>query len=87
MNIPSMINEAMVGRDGKLTDTWRTIFNQLFSQLQANASNEGLIAPSQSTTDITKIQSDAKNGAFLYDHLTHEIMVCINGVFKKITTS
>ena len=82
-----MINEAIVDKDGKLTDTWRTMLHQLFNQLQTNASDEGLIAPSQKTTDITKIASDVKNGALLYDNVTHQLMVCKNGVFEKVTTT
>jgi len=87
MKIPSILNESLVDKNGMLTDSWRTLIHQLLSQLQLNASDEGLIAPHQKTTDISQIGSDKKNGALLYDKTTHELMVCKNGVFKKVTTS
>jgi hypothetical protein len=83
MNIPdftTVSSTPLIDKDGKITDMWRTVFNQLFQQLQQNASNAGLVAPNQTTVNIS--QFTTKNGAMFYDADIHAMKVCINGAIK-----
>jgi hypothetical protein len=86
MKIPNFVDEKIVGEGGKLTDSWKQLLTVLFSQLQQNLSNEGHVVPSQNTTDMTTILSDAakENGTLLYDETTHELKVKIGGLIKTI---
>jgi hypothetical protein len=86
MKIPNLVNEQFVDKEGHLTDTWRMILTQLFTQLQINASDEGLVMPSQKTSDIADLDLD-KHGAMVYDKNTNQAKVNINGTFKVISTT
>jgi hypothetical protein len=80
MKIPNLIDIPVVGQDGKLTDPWRQILTQLFTELQKNVSNEGFIIPQQPTANITTLSSQQSIGAILYNSDTDKF----EGCFKKI---
>lgn len=86
MKVPTISNQPIVDKNGNLTDQWRTIFNQLLDQMQANVSDQGLIAAKQSTDNINKIASTNMNGAIWYDTTTNTFKVCINGIVKTLAT-
>jgi hypothetical protein len=83
MNIPLFTETPLITKGGILTDTWRNIFIQLLAELNANASDEGLIPPSQSTANIALLDT-SKVGALVYDSDTNELKVNINGTFKVV---
>jgi len=86
MNIPNFSTSQIVNKDGALTDEWQQIFMQLISELQKNASNEGVIVPQQSTTDITRLESQKSIGAILYDHVTDKFKACFKKTVGSVTT-
>lgn len=85
MNIPTFINDKFVDESGYLTDTWRNVLTQLFTELQSNASNESLVVPQQTTTDIAKLTN--YKGGLVYDSTTNQLKVNINGTFKVVTVT
>lgn len=88
MNIPNFEDVPVIvkkGDDYFWSDEWRFIMQQLFQTLQQYAGNEGLVPPSQKTTDITVIQPHAQNGTIIYDQTTNQLKGLIAGVFKVFT--
>lgn len=84
MNIPNFDNVQFVDRNGYLTEYWQLILQQLFNELQQNASNEGLKAPQQPTLTINALNTAASTSALLYDSDTDELKVNIAGTFKVV---
>jgi hypothetical protein len=87
MKIPNFEDMQVVTKDGFLTSEWRQILMQLFTELQKNASDEGLIAPSQPTANINQFTGIDKNGAIFYDSDTNQLKVNLNGVIKIVTVT
>lgn len=87
MKIPNFEDIPLVNNDGKLTNEWRQILTQLFQQMQKNLSDEGLIAPSQSTANIAQLATTAKNGALFNDIDTDDLKVILNGLVKTVTVT
>lgn len=86
MNIPNFSHTPVIGKDGKFTDEWAQIIQGLLTQLNTNASEEGLHAPQQTTDNITKLNTTTSTSSFVYDKDTNQMKVNINGVFKVIPT-
>jgi len=86
MRIPNFIDTTFVSDDGKLTDTWRNILSQLFTELQKNTSVEGLVMPSQTDANIVSLGPNVANGSMLYNSDTKKPMVDVEGVFLPIQT-
>lgn len=84
MNIPSFIKTKISNQDGHPTDEFIQIFNQLFSQLQNNLSDEGYKVPQQNTSTITELNTQGSIGALIYDNETHQLKININGIFKVV---
>lgn len=84
INIPNFENIQIVDKQGYFTPSAAVLFQQLFTELQANYSNEGLKVPRQSTANIVTLNTAQSIGALLYDKETHQAKVNINGVFKVI---
>jgi hypothetical protein len=55
--------------------------------MQIYLSDEGVKAPSQTTDNINKLNTQQSNGALLYDTNTKQLKVCIDGVFKVVQTT
>lgn len=49
--------QPLVDKDGVLTPTWNFALNDVFQGLQNNFSNEGVLFPPLSATDIATIQA------------------------------
>lgn len=84
MNVPNYIHDRLVNKEGLLTEEWQVLIGQLLEELQTNFSNEGLVAPSQTTANINIIQPKALAGTLIYDTDTNQLMVNIDGTFKAI---
>lgn len=85
MDIPNFQDIPVVvkrGDDYYWSDEWRNLMQQLFQTLQINASQEGLVPPSQPTSNITIIQPKASNGTIIYDNSTNQLKGLIAGAFK-----
>lgn len=91
MNIPDLPTSQIVDKDGFFTDVVKNFFNQLITELRLNASNEGLVAPTQpdavSPNDhITKIQDNLNAegqytcafGTILYDSTHNSMRIAID---------
>jgi hypothetical protein len=88
MNIQEFVSSKIVDENGYLTQEAQIIFNQLFTQLQINFSDEGLVVPPQSAENIAQLElADAENGTLLYDETNDLMKVNIAGVFKTVLTS
>lgn len=101
MNIPNFEDIPFIIKQGDqfhLSNEWRNILQQLFQELQKNASNEGLVAPTQDQTNLIKIQNNLNQngtnscqfGTILYDSTNNSIRIAIdNGsgapIFKTVT--
>jgi hypothetical protein len=91
MIIPSVIAERITDQNGVLTPAWQNIFMQLFTQLQINFSDEGLVVPSQTTANIALLTT-SPFFTLVGDRDTNELKVALdNGMgepeFKVIQTS
>lgn len=99
MNIPSLPVDALINlKTGDMSDSWRNFFDILLNELQTNASNEGLVSPTQNSTNIGIIESNTlQNGSYtlqygtcLYNSSANTMMFAINNgsgvpVFKTVT--
>jgi hypothetical protein len=86
MNIPNFIDCQITDQDGNLTDTWKQIMTQLFSQLQGGLSNEGIAVPQQTAVNIAQLADANRSGALIYDEDNHLLKVNINGTIKTVST-
>lgn len=87
MRIPNFIDSQFANKEGFLTDTWRQILTQLFTELQKNTSVEGLVFPTQTTANITTLGPQVPFGSLLYDKDTKQPKVNVEGVFKVMQTA
>jgi len=88
MNIPDLpYFDPVVDSEGKLTSKWLNALQQLLTELQTNASNEGIQMPPQPTTNIVKLNTQSAVGRIIYDSTQNLLFGNINGTFKQITTS
>ncbi len=87
MKVPNFEDIKVVNSDGLLTNEWRQIFTQLFNQMHSNLSDEGLIAPSQTTANIAQLASTEKNGALFNNSDTDSLQVILNGIVKTVTVT
>ncbi len=84
MNIPTFTDAKITDENGNLTQIWKDIFFQLLNELQDNASDEGLVVPQQTTTNIGLLDPTKYIGALIYDSDTNEFKVNINGTYKVV---
>lgn len=87
MNIPNLLINRAVTKDGKLHPEFERVLTQLIQELQKNLSNEGYKVPQQPTPKITQLNTQNSIGALLYDSDTHQLKVNINGTFKVVTVT
>lgn len=86
MNIPNLYTGTQVNEDGMLSAEAHQQFDQLFSELQNNLSNEGFMIPQQDTDTITSLNHDKSKSALLYNQNHNEFNGNVNGTFKTIPT-
>jgi len=92
IRVPNLPTGPIVREDGFATDDELTFRQSLITSLQDNFGSEGLVAPSQSTSDITIIQDNRERdpvdplvagpytcaaGTIIYDSDTDELKVAI----------
>jgi hypothetical protein len=87
MKIPNFINTKIVNDKGELTESWKEVMTQLFTQLQLNVSDEGFMIPQQSSANVTTLGVPESTGAVLYDYDKNLFNGNINGTFQQIITS
>jgi|15BtaG_2_1085339.scaffolds.fasta_scaffold00113_25 hypothetical protein len=83
MKVPNLSIGQFTDKEGHLTPEAKNFFALLIQNMQADLSDEGIVAPSQSTATITSLASST-NGAILYDSSTDELKVNIGGVMKVV---
>lgn len=99
MNIPSLPVSGFFNDDKTdLSPAWRQFFDLLINALNTNASNEGLVLPTQNSTNIAVIQGNQlqnlaytlQYGTGLYNSTANSIMFAVNNgtgapIFKTVT--
>lgn len=86
MTIPVFDNIRVVDENGIFTPEWRAIIQNLFQTLQDRFSNEGLVMPSQSVTNINQL-NNSDNGALVYDETTNLPKIRVNGIWETLNFS
>jgi hypothetical protein len=86
MTIPVFDNIRVVDENGIFTPEWRAILQNLFQTLQDRFSNEGLVMPSQSVTNINLL-NNSDDGALVYDETTNLPKIRVNGVWEILNFS
>jgi len=87
MKIPNFIDTQVINKDGYLTPSWKQILAQLFTELQLNLSDEGIIMPQQTTANITQLNISKYIGGLVYNSDTDKGMINIAGTYKNIITA
>jgi len=80
MNIPNIVDSKIIDDNKYLTDVWRQIFTQLFSEMQVHLSDEGFVVPQQTSDNILELSTEQSIGAILYNGDTDQF----EGAFKKV---
>ena len=86
MAIPVFDNIKFIDENGLLTPEWRAILQDLFQTLQARFSDEGLVMPSQSVSNINLL-NNSDDGALVYDETTNLPKIRVNGVWQTLNFS
>lgn len=89
MKVPPITRQVFVDKDGFLSSPNQQMFDVLFQQMQNNLSDDGLVAPSLTTQQITQVASPTNNnsmpnGTIWYDSDTNELKFKKNGVVVVI---
>lgn len=89
MLIPSYVNSKIVDDNGVLLPEWQQLITQLLTELQNNLSNEGYVLPRLPTNDINYLGSTPETleksiGAMIYDSITNEFKVNLNGTWHVV---
>lgn len=74
-------------KTGKLTDAWKTYFEQLDSVLTTVITKEGIALPPQDATTITILNTTQSIGRMLFNTTTSKEMVNETGTFRTVTTT
>ncbi len=91
IRIPNLPMGKMVDKEGDPTDNEMTFRQALITSLQSYMGNEGLVAPSQNSTNITAIQNNrvpnpvtgvpdaysCEPGTIIYNTTTNKLMVAV----------
>lgn len=91
MNIPNFVDMQVIDKDGFFTPEWKIIMQNLIQTLQQNASDEGLVAPTQNAANIGIIEANqipsptgnlytCQFGTLLYDSTANSIRACISNL-------
>ncbi len=86
MNIPTFQNIRWVDSEGYLTPEARQTLEQLFTEMQNNLSEQGLVPPSQ-TADTIAALTQASPFTIIGDSTNDLPKIKVGGVFKTILTS
>lgn len=97
MNIPNFVNAPISDKDGNLTVEWANLLQQLLTELQLNAGQEGLKASPLSSAQIADLvliantapvveNKAVSNGSILFDTTLNNAdayRVIIDGILYK----
>lgn len=85
-------NQPFVDKDGNMNQYWLLFFQNLVASLQNNYSNEGILVPSQTATNIaalsTATTTEVKRGSnanIVFDSTNSLFKGNVNGVWKTFT--
>ena len=71
MFVPTLPQEKLIETEGDgagyLTKPWANFFEQLQQNMQQALSNEGILSPSQTSSDIAIIQPNALGGTLIFN--------------------
>ncbi len=100
MNVPNLPTDPIVDNKGILTTIGKNFFEQLIKELFINFSNEGLVSPTQSDSNVTTIQNNQNSksqyttpyGTLLYNSTNNSLMVALNNgsnapIFMNLLTA
>jgi len=92
MNIPNFDIQTLTDADGKFTQEAYGFFQLLVIALQKNLSNESIITPQQSASNISSLNNGPANpndytGGVLYNNTVNKFMGNIGGTFQYFLTS
>jgi len=87
MRIHSFNITLMTDKNGALTPTAKSFFDQLILALQSVVSDQGLIPPKLSAATIAQLNTTASIGAIVYNTDTKKFMGNESGTFKTFTTT
>ncbi len=102
MIIPSYVDIPVIDpKTGMFTSQWKAIMQQLLTSLITNASDQGIVMPSQDATEITLIETSQRStptgnqfncqfGTIVYDVTNNVLKVALNNAgapqFHNIVT-
>lgn len=89
MRIPVFIRQSFVDNDGNLLSPIQQFFDEFFQEAQQNLSNNGLVTPSLTTSEISDVSNPAAentmpNGTLWYDTDTNELKIKVNDAVRII---
>jgi len=87
MNIPNMphINDGITAKGETMNPAWYRFFQQLVTEMQNNLSQEGISVPSQSSSNISKLQDASPSPSLVYNQDEKKYLLPVDGVYKTIT--
>lgn len=81
------MSTPVVTSTGHMHPDWYKWHMLVTNELQINQSEEGTSIPTQTTSNIAKIEANIKTPRFIYDTDLNVPKVSVNGVFKTISTT
>jgi hypothetical protein len=92
MKVPNFARIKAVDKEGNFTDEIHNFFDVLLQQMQGNLSDEGIVFPPLSQSDINKIVSSKNpnkkgNATTFFNSDTNQLQILINGVVKTFTVT
>jgi hypothetical protein len=84
MLVPSFPVEKVIDDKGYLTPAWRTFFEQLLQNMNQSLSNEGIVIPPQTASNIALL-TQSMNGTIIYNSDANSFQGKLGGVFKTFT--
>lgn len=86
MRIPNVPIDKLSSTDGRISPTWAAYFQNLMTQMRLNLSDEGYVAPSLTSAEISQINNTDNVGKILYNTTTQRMMINNSGTFENILT-
>jgi hypothetical protein len=88
MNVPIWQGGKVVNPDGTFSQEYMNYWQQVQQNMQQSLSDEGILAPSQSTGNVSVIETNATPGTLLYNKDTGKLLVQLDdNTFHEILTS
>ncbi len=84
MNIPNFMDIPVITKGAMFTDEWRSILEQLITQLQVNAGQQGFVVSSLTAANIALL-TNVQNGTIVYNTDANTFQGYQNGSWKTFT--